>query len=62
MIDLKGRYQEKAEDMAFSHFGLEFDELPDTLQYLVYEKAMLWVDEDLMNQADNLRKGREIDI
>lgn len=54
-MDLKGMYQERADEIADERFGKDFYELDEESQYLIYNEAMVWVNEELICSADSLR-------
>ena len=54
MSDLKGMYQEKAEELADQVHGVDFHDLSDEQQGIIYQRAMESVDDKLSDQADSL--------
>ena len=57
--DIKGMYQEKAEEIATEEYGKEFEELPVVEQELVYEMAIVLVGEELQEKAEALGEERK---
>lgn len=55
-IDLKDMYQEKAEDLAEQRFGKDFYDLDDQTQNIIYNEAIVLVDDSLILRADSMRK------
>lgn len=55
MMDIKGMYQEEAENIAYVVFGVEFYDLTKEQQQIVYSKAIEEVHDKLAGQADMLR-------
>lgn len=53
-MDLKGRYQEKAEELAEELHGVDFYSLPDEIQFEVYRKAEVEVHENMIAGAETL--------
>lgn len=56
MVDIKGLYQEKADELAQEEHNAEFYDLPDATQIALYSKAMELVNDNLTVQADLRRK------
>ena len=54
--DIKDRYQEKAEELADTEYGMDFYDLPEGLRLEVYGRAVELVHDDLASEADSLRK------
>lgn len=51
-IDLKGLYQAKSEELAQEKYALEFYDLPEKTQLVIYELAMELVNDTLISQAE----------
>jgi len=47
-------YQEKAEELADQVHGVDFHDLSDEQQGIIYQRAMESVDDKLSDQADSL--------
>ena len=57
MSDLKDRYYERAEELAYERYDCGFYDLPQDKQTEIYEEAIHGVAENLFAQADYLRKA-----
>lgn len=55
-MDLKEKYQTKAEELAIELHGKEYEELREVTQDIIYEKAIEMVGEELQERADNMRE------
>lgn len=53
-MDLKEAYQIEAETLAIDYYGKEYDELSETIQYIIYNKAIEIVNDGLQEEADIL--------
>lgn len=60
-MDLKERYQIKANELAEEIYYKEFDRLTDVIQEIVYEKAIEMVGEELQEEADTTRKELQLE-
>lgn len=58
-MDIKGAYQDKAEEIAIEEYKQDFYDLPQDIQLDVFNRAMEEVNERLMDQAENLRDRLE---
>lgn len=54
MKDFKDKVQEKAEELTFERYGVEFSELSEEAQEEIYNEAMDEVNNDLANLGDYL--------
>ena len=52
MMDLKEEYQIKAEELAMKLYDKEYEELTETAQIVIYERAVVVVHEDLQEKAE----------
>ena len=62
--DLKGMYQEKAQELAERDYGEEIDfyDLPNSIQSKLYGEAEILVHEGLQDQADMMRKELAVEL
>jgi len=58
--DIKALYQSKAEELALELLNIEFEQLSLTAQTAIYNRAVIAVNEQLMNEADRVREEIEI--
>lgn len=58
MMDLKEEYQIKAEELAMKLYDKEYEELTETAQIVIYERAVVVVHEDLQEKAEAI--GEEL--
>lgn len=59
-MDLKAKYFEKADDLAWERFNKEFYDLTDDQQTKVWWDAELFVMEELQERVDRMREEVEI--
>lgn len=59
-MDIKAAIQDKAEQIASERFDLEFCDLDDDSQLVIYEEASQLVYESLQSNADSFRKEKEL--
>ena len=57
--DVKGRYQDKAEELAIERYDNDFYSLPDNKQLELYNEAMVIVTDALVTEAEALRDAKE---
>lgn len=57
-MDLKEEYQIKAEELAMELYDKEYEELTETAQIVIYERAVVVVHEDLQEKAEAI--GEEL--
>lgn len=55
-MDIKGMYQNKAEEIADTRFDKDFYDLSEEQQSQIYGEAITQVNEELVCSADNLRE------
>ena len=60
-IDLKGRYQRRAEGLALSEHDKAFDELGVDTQFEIYNRAVILVGEELQLATDDLREEMRVE-
>ena len=58
--DIKALYQSKAEELALELLSIEFEQLSLTAQTAIYNRAVIAVNEQLMNEADRVREEIEV--
>ena len=58
--DIKALYQSKAEELALELLNIEFEQLSLTAQTAIYNRAVIAVNEQLMNEADRVREEIEV--
>lgn len=55
-MDIKEKYQLKAEELAQEIYGVDFYSLSEEIRLTIFNDAIRQVNEDLMDRADVLRK------
>lgn len=58
MSDIEKATQNKAEELAEKRYGREFNDLPQSLQYKVWQDAEIAVQESLIARAEALLDDR----
>ena len=58
MLDIEEATQNKAEELAEQRYGREFNDLPQSLQYKVWQDAEIAVQEALNERAEALLDGQ----
>ena len=60
-MDIKEAYQIKAEELAMKLYDKEYEELTETAQIVIYERAIVVVHEELQEKADSMRKELQLE-